>query len=650
MKSAKAGPIANPPAQPKGRKPLAILFGIVALGYLLSFSGARYGRISDGKEMFATALSIYEFNALAIPSSSLAQDPQSKPEIYSKYGIGLPLVLQIPLFVADHCQSWFGWKNGDYLFPLTNLILNLLTALLIAVCARRLQLGWWAAYGAALAFAFGSFAWPYISFDFSEPLQAFCLISAFWALLRAFQSNQRQWAWLLLAGFLLGYAVLAKTLLVVAILPFAAYLWLNSRGSLGRKFMAQAVFGIPLACCGAVIGILNYMRFGSFLDTGYHAGSYFITPLWQGLYGLLAGPSKGLPWYAPLVLMLPLSCYWLYKCRRSELAFLCLLCGTLILPVAKWWSWEGGASWGPRLLYPLLPFLMLFSVYGTDRWKRARIPAALLLALGITVNVLGVLFYFSAWGNVCGLNGDLIALNARGRLKGEYQVKDGKMLFAPYIAMNYVPALSPVRGHAWVLRWRYFDVPFPMSSMLGQVPISKIPFGPVAINFEKLSQLAKDYPSFFREMTTAELLISNVLRPSSSRLGPFPIRNKIYAENGDRFAAKRDFPRAYYAYRKAYDLEYDTQKLLPKLGSTCFSLGRFEEAGRYFDQYLAGFPSDQKVRLLYARALEATRQYARSLEQYRQLPRTDLIDERIAALTGMLNPGSRSTIQREIKK
>ena len=96
MKPGKAMPFLKPPAQPQERVHLAVLFCIVALGYLITFSGSRYGRVGDGKKMFATALSIYEFNELAIPNIDPSQSAQAGHKIHSGYGIGFPLVLQIP--------------------------------------------------------------------------------------------------------------------------------------------------------------------------------------------------------------------------------------------------------------------------------------------------------------------------------------------------------------------------------------------------------------------------------------------------------------------------------------------------------------------------------------------------------------------------
>jgi hypothetical protein len=622
----------------------AILFAGIFLGYLLTFSGSHYGRIGDGKEMFETALSIYEFRELSIYNGDFGKDGDNHAETYSKYGIGFPLILQVPLFVADHLQSWTGWKRGDYLFPFTNLMLNLLTALLIAGAARRLEFSWLLSYGAALAFAFGSFAWPYISFDFSEPLQAFCLALAFWALLRAVSGKGRPWPWLLLTGFALGFSVLTKSFLLVTIPTYAIYLWLKTPGNRQIRLRRLAIFAGPLIVCGIAAAILNFARFGSILESGYKQETFqFTTPLSTGLYGLLMSPCKGMIFYAPVTLFLPLSAYFLFKRRRSEFVFLCLLSVSLIVPVALWWSWEGGSSWGPRLLFPLLPCFTLFSFYILDLKKSARYGFAVLLPLGMAINLLGVLFYFTTWGAIVGSNGDLVPMNVVGRPAQEYQVRNGTKYFQAYVAANYVSSLSPILGHAWVLKWRYFDSPFPVSKLVDQIAPPKLPFGPITINFDKLKEIAKSFPSLVRDLQTAELVIPDKIGNRRADLGPFPIRNRAFLDHGDRFLALKDFPRAYDAYRRAYNLDYDDPMILTKLGFASFQVGKFEEGNGYFEKYLSARPADLNARLFYAQALDTTRQFSKALGQYQQIrklapnhPQISQIDQRITALQQVL--------------
>jgi tetratricopeptide (TPR) repeat protein len=221
----------------------------------------------------------------------------------------------------------------------------------------------------------------------------------------------------------------------------------------------------------------------------------------------------------------------------------------------------------------------------------------------------------------------------------EYQVRNGAKYFQPEVALNYLPSLSPMLGHAWVLKWRYFDSPFPISKLVDQVAPPKLPFGPILINFGKLQEFAKSYPLLVRDLQTAELLIPGKIRNPRADIGLFPMRHQAFVDHGDRFLALQDFPRAYEAYRRAYNLDDNDPMILTRFGFACLQVGKFEEGNGHFEKYLSTVPADLNARLFYAQALEATRQYRKALEQYQRVkelqpnhPQIAQIDQRIAAL------------------
>jgi hypothetical protein len=118
-----------------------------------------------------------------------------------------------------------------------------------------------------------------------------------------------------------------------------------------------------------LMGLVNYVRFGSFTEFGYgdiqslaaHAG-------WKGLIGLLLSPGAGLIFYFPPVILFLVASKYLYK-ENKGLFFLIvyvifmnwLYFGTLSYsePI----SWSGGLAWGPRYLIPVLPFITI--AFGT---------------------------------------------------------------------------------------------------------------------------------------------------------------------------------------------------------------------------------------------------------------------------------------------
>ena len=435
---------------------LAVLFLLICLAYLFTLSDTYGGWISDGQDMFETAVSLHQFGEMKIPNDSSHSSPLDAGR-YSKFGLGLPIADQIPLLVAGTVEKHFGPGTSNVLFPLTMMVITALTALLVALCLRDLGLTFYTQVLGALGFAFATMAWPYISFDFSEPLQALTLLASFWLLLPARRSSAFPYRFAL-AGLILGFAVLTKAFLLVTIPAYAVYVWMRSEAK--RRISNLIWFFAPLAAWALVIAGLNRHRFGSIFDFGYGGESaWFSTPLFTGLYGLLISPNKGLLFYAPVALLMPWA-VWKYRRRfPAEMIFVALTFLLLVVPVSMWWSWEGGVSWGPRLLMPVVPLMVLCAALLVEGPAYSRWAYLATAVMGAIVNLLGVLVFMFAWNSVLSAYDVRVPLNIKGRPAAEYVVRDGREWFYSNVAANYVPALSPIRGHLEMLRLRYFGAP-----------------------------------------------------------------------------------------------------------------------------------------------------------------------------------------------
>ncbi|HQR67315.1 MAG TPA: hypothetical protein PLB02_07980, partial [Thermoanaerobaculia bacterium] len=418
----------------------------------------------------------------------------------------------------------------------------------------------------------------------------------------------------------------------------------------GGRLRTLCFFWAPVLLGGIAIAALNWFRFRSVLESGYGAEArLFTTPLWTGLYGLLLSPNKGLLFYAPVTLLLPLGLRRLFAERRNEFVFISSLAVFAVIPVAKWWSWEGGASWGPRLLYPILPFLVLASVGPAARRGPARAFAVAALLVGVAVNLTGVLFYFSSWGSVVGANRDRVPVDVEGRREAEYAIEGGRQVVPPYVAASYVPALSPLRGHAWILRWRWLGRPFPMAGLESAPARDAVPFGPVSINFRELARLCAGDRALWRDLRSAQLLAARALGTGPDEGRPLPVRGKAFLQCGLRFLGEKRNAEAYEALRRARELGCDSPQLLPSLGIACVRLGKFPEGSACFEEYLERVPDAHVARLFYARSLEANGFGERARAQYERLrellpdgPRRAEVEERIAALSRASSPSSSS--------
>jgi hypothetical protein len=133
--------------------------------------------------------------------------------------------------------------------------------------------------------------------------------------------------------------------------------------------------------------VFEFVRFGA--PFASYGGERFSHAPLDGLWRLTVGPNKGLFLYFPLAL---LGVWGLVRLARERRALGLALAGFsafLLVTTAAWWSWDGTAGWGPRLLVPLVPLLAAAAAVAAPALPAAAFAA--LFALGVAVNALGAL-------------------------------------------------------------------------------------------------------------------------------------------------------------------------------------------------------------------------------------------------------------------
>ena len=322
-----------------------------------------------------------------IPYTLVGRDGRT----YSKYGLGQSLVA-LPLYLTG--LAWRAMTGVGHAPRSVALLLNSLltagSAGLLLILARELGQSTRAGIMLALAYGLCSPAWVYTHTFFSEPLVTFLLTGAALAVVR--YSRRDGVGWLVLAGGALGFALLTRISAAAALPAFLVYPIMHWRV---KRLPLQPVArqaGAGLAAFAIGIGLMityNLIRSGSPFDFGYHTSNWQ-TPFWRGLYGLTLSPGKGILWYAPVIL-LGLAGFRPFARRWLPEAVLCagVTAGYLLLH-SVYTYWEGGWSWGPRLILPALPFVLLPVVSIFDRQfqsRAAELGLALLLVLGFLVQV-----------------------------------------------------------------------------------------------------------------------------------------------------------------------------------------------------------------------------------------------------------------------
>ena len=116
--------------------------------------------------------------------------------------------------------------------------------------------------------------------------------------------------------------------------------------------------------------------------------------LLSGLCGVFFAPGRSPFVYSPL-LLLAVPGAWLFYKRERTLTLIYLYVALVhAVTVASWHRWEGGISWGSRLLTPILPVLVIFVAAAIDQmWRRKWIvgPVVALALAGLFVQVVSML-------------------------------------------------------------------------------------------------------------------------------------------------------------------------------------------------------------------------------------------------------------------
>jgi hypothetical protein len=351
---------------------------------------------------------------------------------------------------------------GSHLGPAA---LGALVCLLFALLCRDLGVSSLATNLGVIGLGFGSMVWVYARSPWSEISQTAAFLGFFLWLLRLGQRpSGRAALWL---GFWAGMLINTKVVYLLA-LPgaalFASLLVWRQRGT-------RALLGLlPWAVLGFLPGLLimlayNYVRTGSILDVGYTlpisqvpARTFAETPFW-GLWGLLLSPGKSVFLYSPPLFASAVALPFAWRNHdRAWLWALLASAGPVVFVNARYLFWSGDWCWGPRYLLFVIPPLLLPAVFALDRLLAVRRTAALigataLFAAGLFVQVLGNAFY---WDHFIRISQEARTrwLGAPNRAGAASLDRGGQCdpCFEDFYPFNWLPGLTPVEGHAWLLR------------------------------------------------------------------------------------------------------------------------------------------------------------------------------------------------------
>ncbi|MDR6114816.1 MULTISPECIES: hypothetical protein [unclassified Sphingomonas] len=270
-------------------------------------------------------------------------------------------------------------------------LLTAIAAVLLFDLALTLTGGAGAALFAALGYALGTPIWGY-----STTLLGHAAVAALFviALVGVARGGGR---WMAVAGLALGWAVVVEYQAVLA--GSVIGLWA------AWKYRATPKALLPLIVSG-VAGLLplaayNFFAFGTLFRIGY-SGVVGFEGMDQGLFGLtvprvavlraiLVGPTRGLFWVAPVLLVAPVGLWRLGEARATRGIALAAagVAVVALLVNAAYVYWDGGNATGPRHAMPLagVAALGLAPVWTMARAGWQRVGLAMLLLGSVAINL-----------------------------------------------------------------------------------------------------------------------------------------------------------------------------------------------------------------------------------------------------------------------
>jgi hypothetical protein len=379
-----------------------------------AFALSANGRITfpDDEVQARTAESLWERGSFAITplEAPILDDvdfgtaPGRDGRSYGIFGQGLALlaapVVPVADAVAEHASpAWrhtvrtnLGWyharsERADWrrlVLTSVNVPISALGALAFAGWLLALGMTVTTAAFGGLALALGTLAWTYSSTFMSEPLSLLLLTSAAACVAHHHRAVDRRrptasrWLWgaSALTAFACHVHILNLTA-IPAMIVYASRLRWPTRDQ--RRAWAAA---LTIGAAGvALLGLSQWLRFGSAFETGRYATYGHWTLPFEGLAAFVISPGRSVLIYAPPValgLILIRRGGHLYLPAESPgtlraLRWAAILMITLRLGLVACRSdWHGGWSLGPRYALPILPFALLPLAFVFDRADRRR--------------------------------------------------------------------------------------------------------------------------------------------------------------------------------------------------------------------------------------------------------------------------------------
>jgi hypothetical protein len=306
----------------------------------------------------------------------------------------------------------------------------------------------------SLVYGLCTMVWPYSKSLMSEGTLNVAILGGVYGAVSYVAGHRK--GWLAVSGACLGFAMITKIISLVVVPMVVVYL-LASRDFRSTLRDVCLFFLAPLILFLGIEGWHNAVRYGAIWPSGYDRGwgaLGFSTPLYVGLWGLLASPGKSFFVYAPVSLLGLISARGFFQRNRKE-GFLFLgVAAAYTLPHGLWCLWAGDWAWGPRFLLVITPYLILPAGVFFGSWATKSC-----LTKGVTVGLL----VFSVWIQILGVSVHPFAfIQTRAAVVNKF-IDLSPMAFTYAGATledtfnQFSPRFSHVAGNWWLLKHMIFS-------------------------------------------------------------------------------------------------------------------------------------------------------------------------------------------------
>ena len=295
----------------------------------------------------------------------------AKGDWYPKYGLLNMLIYLPPLGLEKILTGQLSYQSDHTLFlNLWNLVFSAMTAVYLALFARRYTTAPFIVWLFVLASIFGTFWWNYLRAQVFESYVTLFVLAAFFHFLTAGDARvyRKVARHLFLAGLFLGLLCLAKTIYVVLVPLFCIALFVRQR-SPTQPTARKTVFIwflLPVVMAIIIVGWGNWYRFGSPVATGYtqfeRERQLFAPNLAPALFGFLFSKQRSVLIYFPVLILALLAWPRFWRRYRFDAAIILGPAAVIFLLNCAFTNWRGGECYGPRYLLPVLPLLSLPAV------------------------------------------------------------------------------------------------------------------------------------------------------------------------------------------------------------------------------------------------------------------------------------------------